>query len=210
MKRELLRQMTTRTDRFSLPLSRQDAFVLLSAAYQAEVEQRYMAFKNDEHTNANISLMAGFLTGGSSKFGIALLGLYGCGKTTILLALQRAINYLNDRGCFRNQNVGMRIIDARCVVTRQKDTREYERIRNERVLAIDDVGREAAQVLDFGNVLSPVADLIEYRYERQLFTLLSTNLTKNELRIRYGARVADRLNEMMECIFFKSDASYRK
>ena len=91
-------------------------------------------------------------------------------------------------------------------------SKDYNKIRNLRsrsMLAIDDLGKEPAEVLSFGNVLSPVVDLLEYRYQHQLFTAITTNLVPNELQDKYGVRIADRFNEMLHPIVFQ-DVSYRQ
>ncbi len=77
------------------------------------------------------------------------------------------------------------------------------------MLAIDDMGVEATEVLDYGNALTPIKDLIEYRYDAQLFTMISTNLTAEEVRKKYEARIADRFNEMWEVLVFENP-TYRK
>ena len=89
-----------------------------------------------------------------------------------------------------------------------KDRKRFAELRSERLLAIDDLGKEAAEVLDFGNALSPVIDLLEYRYQHQLFTAITTNLTNEEITKKYGKRIADRFNEMLEVIIFQ-DITYR-
>ena len=50
---------------------------------------------------------------------------------------------------------------------------------------------------------------VEYRYDEQMPTMISTNLMPSEIRSKYGDRIADRLNEMAIVIVFKN-ASYRK
>ena len=77
------------------------------------------------------------------------------------------------------------------------------------MLAIDDLGTEPVEVLDYGNVLYPIVDLLTRRYDRQLFTVITTNLTSEEIRAKYGERIADRLNEMMTKIVFR-DSSFRR
>lgn len=77
------------------------------------------------------------------------------------------------------------------------------------MLGIEDMGREATEVIDFGNVLNPVIDLLEYRYNQQLFTFITTNLKADEVRKKYGDRIADRFNEMLEVIIF-GNTTYRK
>jgi DNA replication protein DnaC len=62
--------------------------------------------------------------------------------------------------------------------------------------------------MDYGNLLCPLVDLLTKRYDLQLFTLVTTNLTPAEIRAWYGDRIADRLNEMMLKIVFTNE-SYR-
>jgi DNA replication protein DnaC len=62
--------------------------------------------------------------------------------------------------------------------------------------------------MDFGNVLCPVVDLLTKRYDMQLFTIVTTNLTPAEIREKYGDRVADRMNEMMVKVIFNNE-TYR-
>lgn len=63
-------------------------------------------------------------------------------------------------------------------------------------------------VLDYGNVLNPVVDLLSKRYDEQLFTIATTNITPDEIRSKYGNRIADRFNETMERIVF-TNGTYR-
>ena len=76
------------------------------------------------------------------------------------------------------------------------------------MLAIDDLGTEPAEVLDYGNVLNPAIDLLSARYTDQLFTVVTTNLTPKQIREHYGDRIADRFNEMFERIVFYN-STYR-
>ena len=62
--------------------------------------------------------------------------------------------------------------------------------------------------MDYGNVYTPVIDLLTKRYEEQLFTIITTNLTPQQIREHYDDRIADRLNEMVEKIVFKN-GTYR-
>lgn len=48
------------------------------------------------------------------------------------------------------------------------------------ILAIDDLGTEPREIIEYGNVLSPIIDLISYRYEHQLPTIITSNLTLNK------------------------------
>ena len=51
-------------------------------------------------------------------------------------------------------------------------------------------------------------DLITKRYEEQLFTLFTTNLTFSQIKEKYEERIADRIIEMVVPIRF-GNGSYR-
>lgn len=67
---------------------------------------------------------------------------------------------------------------------------------------------EPIEVMDYGNISYPLIDLLTQRYELQQFTIITTNLTGQAIREKYGDRIADRLNEMMEKVGF-TNPSYR-
>lgn len=162
----------------------------------------------DEPTGRNIDQLAEFLTNEGSKFGVMFSGICGNGKTTLLYAFQSLLSYLNDQGMF-DERVGILIIDAKEVVSYAKDIKQFRGLRERQMIAIEDMGREPVEVLDYGNVLNPVIDLLEYRYNAQLFTIITTNLVPKEIRERYGNRIADRFNEMFDKVIFANE-TYRK
>ena len=47
-------------------------------------------------------------------------------------------------------------------------------------------------------------DILSYRYNRMLFTMITTNLTPPQIRTVYGVRIADRFNEMMLVLPYKN------
>ena len=73
----------------------------------------------------------------------------------------------------------------------------------------DDLGTEPCEVMEFGNVYTPLIDLITTRCEEQLYTIFTTNLTPVQLEEKYGKRIVDRLNEMVEKVVFENE-SYRR
>lgn len=174
----------------------------------AEVEFRHRQFKEDEYVIANLKSVSEYLTGDSSKFGIMLCGVCGNGKTTMLYAFQNALNFLVDRNVFAGKDVGIRIIDAKEILNITRDNRELNRIRNYGMIGIEDLGKEQTGVMDYGNLINPVIDLIEYRYNNQLFTFITTNLVPKDIRKKYGSRIADRFNEMLHVVIF-GNSSYR-
>ena len=199
-------------DRFRFNMTEEDALNLLAAHYGSVVEYRHGTPRFDNNTVEGLKALAKYITQDKPKFGVMFCGTCGNGKTTLLYALQSAINYLDKRGHFsflsEYFSVGMRIVDAMDIVIMAKDLNSIRNLRDRSMLAIDDLGKEPTEVLDYGNVLSPVVDLMEYRYQHQLFTAVTTNLTPDEIKDKYGVRIADRFNEMLEAIVFQ-DISYR-
>lgn len=181
---------------------------MLTASYKAEVEYRHRQFVADQETKANIDSFAAFLTSDTSKFGVMFCGTCGNGKTTLLFAFQSLLYYLVERGMI-DSRFGISVVDAKDVQRQAKEIKLFQNLRSSEMLAIEDMGREATEILDYGNIINPVIDLLEWRYNEQLFTMITTNLTPSQIREKYGARIADRLNEMFENIIFKN-STYRR
>ena len=211
LKSVLLKRKTT-LPRFRLPMSQEQAVQLMIAAYEAEVEFRHGTCRLDENTTKAISSLAECLTKQSPKFGLMFCGTCGNGKTTMLFALRSAISYLARAGYIQTDNStessSLLVVDAKDIVSYAREPNEMKKLAARRMLAIEDLGKEAAEVLDYGNVINPAVDLLEKRYDNQLFTVITTNLRAREIREKYGDRIADRFNEMLDVIIFKGN-SYR-
>ena len=59
--------------------------------------------------------------------------------------------------------------------------------------------------MDYCNVLSPIIDLIIVRYEEQLYT----QSPPIQIEEKYGNRIVDRFNEMVENVILKN-GTYEK
>ena len=182
----------------------------LLAAVQAEVAYRRRTFFMTDALSGQINRMATWLTGDSSKFAAVLCGGCGNGKTTIAKALQNLLCYLNiPIPDSHGKAFGMRLCDAKEIANiARTDYPAFLMLMRIPMLAIDDVGIEPLEVMEYGNVVSPIVELLTKRYDEQLFTFMTTNLTPEGIRKRYGDRIADRLNEMAVVIPFKN-ATYR-
>ena len=119
LKYKLLQQRITNT-RFKLPMSFDDAKVYLLAAYQAEVERRHKVFERNEHFDAQLNLIANYLTGGSKKFGLMFCGLCGNGKTTWAKALQLLVSGLNLKNPINNLYYVFPLWNAKDLAMRSK------------------------------------------------------------------------------------------
>ena len=110
---------------------------------------------------------------------------------------------------YNDGTYGIQIVDAKYIAYLCKNNYEsYRKLISVDMLGIDDLGTEPSEVMDYGNVYTPVIDLLTKRYEEQLFTIITTNLIPQQIREHYGDRIADRLNEMVKKIVF-NNATYR-
>ena len=209
LKYRLLQQRITNA-RFKLPISFEDAKVYLLAAYQAEVERRHRVFERNEHFDAQLNLIANYLTGGSKKFGLMFCGLCGNGKTTWAKALQLLVSGLNLKNPINNLYYVFPLCNAKDLAMRSKGNyNDWRNVMRYQLMIVDDLGTEPREVMEFGNVYTPLIDLITTRYEEQLYTIFTTNLTPAQLEEKYGKRIVDRLNEMVEKVVFENE-SYRR
>lgn len=137
-----------------------------------------------------------------------LCGLPGNGKTTVMNAICEVFK-LFDFKDVNGEKVYPRSVSA--VEVAQMAKSNYKAFKNlcyNPFLAIDDFGEEPVEVLEYGNVLSPITDMLSIRYSEQFLTILTTNTPPKEIRERYGGRIADRFKEMMRVIIF-TNPSYR-
>lgn len=210
LKSRLIGQRTTR-DIVRFPMSADEAALYLLAAIQAEVERRGRMFEDSSGLHEHIRKIAGLFTTPTTKFGIMLCGGVGNGKSTMLKALQNLLNYLqipnNSSSTFTTY--GMKIENAKFLCHQIRvDPKNLLHFQHLDMLGIDDLGEEEASVMDYGNRVTPVIDLLSYRYDRMLFTMVTTNLTPAQIRSTYGDRIADRFNEMMLIIPYQ-EPSFR-
>lgn len=191
-------------------MSFDDAKVYLLAAYQAEVERWHKVFDRNEHFDEQLNLIANYLTGGSKKFGLLFCGLCGNGKTTWAKALQLLVSGLNLKNPINNLYYVFPLCNAKDLALRSKGNyNDWRNVMRYQLMIVDDLGTEPREVMEFGNVYTPLIDLISTRYEEQLYTIFTTNLTPTQLEEKYGKRIVDRLNEMVEKVVFENE-SYRR
>jgi DNA replication protein DnaC len=196
-------------DRFKLPMTKEDAVKVITAAVQVEVESRHRKFVLNNMLKEQVTVMADWLTSDSTKFGMLMCGQCGNGKSTLVKAFQRILNQANLRDEYNSSHYGIVIIDSKELVNlRLNNYAEWQTLIQREMLAVDDLGTESIEINQYGNIITPLIDLLTKRYDKQLFTLVTTNLKPAEIRERYGDRIADRLNEMMVKIIYRND-SYR-
>ena len=195
-------KMTRLAESFNLPIEEKECISRIYRAFRNFVEKDMREFIQEKPQMHSFDIIGRILVNSTSKFAIVINGIPGTGKTTILRSLQVVINELELADPLYNTETsfvqaGLSIIDATelCQIF-QKSATTYDRYKNQSLLAIDDLGAEPQSIVSYGNLYTPIADLIAYRYQRRMFTILTTNTPTADIRPRYGDRIADRLNEM--------------
>ena len=186
-----------------------EAEAYIRGAFEAQVELRGGAVQYDEMIVRNLRLVAETLAGDSHKFGLLLAGTCGNGKTTTMRAVQSVVMLLNNTYYNRRcEAIGNRLLEAKEITQLSDKDGQLTAYKTVPVLFLDDLGREPTEVLKYGNVTSPITELLEYRYNQRLTTIVTTNLEPSEIREKYGDRIADRFNEMFALVKY-TGASYR-
>ena len=204
-----LRVLPSGTESFKLPLSVDEAEQYIRGAFEAQVELRGGKVEYDEMTTKNLRLVAETLAGDSHKFGLLLAGTCGNGKTTTMRAVQSVVQLLNNTYYRRGDCIGNRLLEAKEITQLSDKSGQLTAYKTVPVLFLDDLGREPTEVLKYGNVTSPITELLEYRYNQRLTTIVTTNLEPSEIREKYGDRIADRFNEMFSLVSYTGN-SYRR
>lgn len=124
------------------------------------------------------------------------MGSYGNGKTTMLRAISKMLPYIS------------RLANAQEIFDDYKQDRVNSKFWNEPILLIDDLGIEPPKCFNFGEEYKPITNLLLHRYDKQLTSIIATNLSLEEICERYSARVVDRMYETYTCIQYK-EKSYR-
>ena len=202
-----LLQRQTISETFKFPLTETQTAKALYYQYKSEVVSRRGEAEwqdNDEIKQVCLQ-MAKILTDKNDKhFGFMLRGTNGNGKTTLANAFHKVVNSLANmqylgkcRGAINRTSKEI----VKCY-----ETSTFEKILDEPVVIIDDLGNEATGTMNYGNIGTPIVDMIEHRYDNQLFTFITTNLTADQIEEKYGKRIRDRLREMAVAMTLKGNS----
>lgn len=193
--------------RFYIP----EADKVFTQFYSAVVERRGRHYEKNDDLEQRLARIGRWISDPGAPSGLLLGGRPGNGKTTAIRALQLLISCSGQKDPVNLDHYGhpddavMKVVNAfdLASICEQKDG-QFDRLKKMGILAIDDIGIEPLDYSKFGNIVNPLIDIFYYRYEKQLMTVFSTNLTTEMLDKRYGDRFADRLNEMAYRVGFPS------
>ncbi len=205
----VLRRRKTMKDRFKIPYSFEMTKSILYSAIAVEVELRNRILRVSPDVDEQVSRVSKWLIGYDFHPSIMLCGCYGNGKSTMLNAVINTIQQLNNWMRLGQERYSIRLEDVKSLLyLHQTDIKKYLELKYIDILGIDDLGKETTETLEYGNVFTPIVDLLEDRYEHQNTTIITTNLTPHQIREKYGDRIADRFNEIMSVVVFRNN-SYR-
>ena len=132
--------------------------------------------------------------------GLMLQGAVGVGKSLLMESYMFLQNRLAHRVRAPNGErfKGVQFIHASEIAERIKSADNGVRSLSKQTLIIDDIGRESKQVMDFGNVTCPMAELIAARADSAVITHGTTNynLTSLSSDALYGPMIGDRIRAM--------------
>lgn len=173
---------------------------ILAHQYNLLVQRRGMTPR--QRTDSTLDKVVNFLTNPATRTSLLLLGTPGTGKTTFMRAAFMTIGFLY------REEIGSRKLTSRWTKASElgallkTDKDAYKAIKDATILCIDDLGfnGESEVVNDYGVKARPIEDIIEHRYDRQLMTICTSNLTEGEIREKYGERIYSRICEAFSIV----------
>lgn len=195
---DYVERFSERPNRFPLSFtSKENVAARLKTLYNIEVHRTGHNLINGEKVDEKINDVATWIME-SNRPGLMLAGTLGNGKTTMLKSIYHLFYiktyYAKAKSLFENY--------------KEHGSFSYD-VKNAQLLIIDELGEEPAECKIYGESHEPMRDLLLYRYENRLSTIISTNLSFQNIAKRYGTRVEDRFYEMFEEINYL-EPSYRR
>ena len=213
--------------RFSLyPYTPEQIYTMLLASCHAEVSARGRYFNETDEYKRHIMDIASWLSiKHRPSFGLFLCGNRGNGKSTMVWALRSLYQFLDDSPAaepdsYKFPRPGFEIVSAKELVRLTKaylnqnkenseDVYLYKQLRDKEILSIDDLGTEPRESMNYGDYVTAVMDMVNYRYDHQLTTIATSNLAPEDIKSYYDERFADRFREMMTIVNFGNEPSFR-
>lgn len=141
--------------------------------------------------------------------GFLLQGDYDTGKTFFSKIYISILNSIKDRSAkYFSANDISRFFRVEKLIVENNEF-ELEYLWKYKIIIVDDIGTEAAEVQCFGTRLQPIAEMIQQRYDKNLSMWLTTNIDQQAFAKVYGERITSRLKEMSYAVIFKGKDLFR-
>lgn len=128
--------------------------------------------------------------------GLIFAGKIGSGKTVLMTAfLKITDNYTRRRTVIAHAKQLPYLF--------KKNTIEYY---EKRPMFVDDLGKEEAEIKDFGTIIRPWIDLFSLRYDQGARTYATTNFKPADLEKIYGEFICSRMAEIMTFIVIPGES----
>lgn len=171
---------------------REKTSFVIDSLNESIVEQLYFYLRLDDRFSGDL------------RKGIMLMGKYGCGKTIIMQAITEMYNTVI---------YSLHIQRPLLKFFKSSDLQNILKVKpigafSKMPLIIDEFGREPKQVMEFGNLRSPMIELLCERYDNGAWTNGTSNFTLDTLcsENQYGKMTGDRLKSMFNFIELKGDS----
>lgn len=130
--------------------------------------------------------------------GLCLVGRTGTGKSSIMKILNRVNAGLSR---LENSRVVYDCLSAKKIALASTEslTSTFDRCTKGAIL-VDDFGAELGYIKSYGNEVNMLVEIIHERYDKNLATHLTSNLSSEQIFHKYGERTFTRIEEMMRII----------
>jgi len=141
---------------------------------------------------------------GDLQKGVMLVGKYGSGKTIIMQAMAELHNTIILT--LQAPYPLLRFIKSAELLKNLIEKSETDFSRKS--LVIDEFGREPKQIMEYGNLKSPMIELLCERYDKGTLTHGTSNFTLDTLsgENQYGKMTGDRIKSMFNFIELKGES----
>jgi len=216
LKDQMITEGQQRIRDFKIDLPAAEMSELLLVVAEKLVRRTYHPFYKTDKYLAAVEAVAKWMVDETEKPGLLLMGYYGNGKSTIAKSIKDAVYGLAMAKLSTEQPSKWEMHTAKSIAQMVSMSDTYSCLRTYSAglakvqrLIIDDVGYEPAELKIYGNILTPIEDILARRYDSNKITIVTTNLMWKDIRKKYGDRLYDRLKDYFTEVVFEGE-SFRK
>lgn len=144
---------------------------------------------------------------------LIIFGKKGVGKSTLIEAGERTMNFLSDNTTYKNK---YRVEEMDMIVHNLHTTgnlKPLERMKDG-FLCIDEITEEHQTYKNFGNEIRLIEDILRVRHlawkKKGQLTILTTNLSPKSFTDLFNSRTQDRIIQEYEVMEMQGEVNYRK